>query len=223
MGRNGGKQRHEGHQRYRTLDGTVVPGVTTITGVMDKPALVGWANRLGLQGVDSTSYVDSLAAAGTLAHYLAECQMIGCEPEQEYLDTFSKVDMDHAETSLAKFTEWAKTRTIEVLGHEMQLVSERHKYGGTCDLYARVDGVLTLIDLKTCKALYGRGDEKFTQLAGYQLLLEENGHEVQESYILRLGRSPDEGFEYAASPDPALHAERFLVCRSLYGLNARLK
>ena len=43
------------HQRYKLADGTQVPGVTTITGQLNKPALIIWANRLGLQGIDSTN------------------------------------------------------------------------------------------------------------------------------------------------------------------------
>ena len=81
--------RDSGHQVYKTADGTRVPGVTTICGVMDKPALVKWANNLGLQGTDSTKYVDALAASGTLAHYWAEEVLIGREPDQAVLDEYA--------------------------------------------------------------------------------------------------------------------------------------
>ena len=40
------------HIRYKTTDGTIVPGVTTILGILNKPALVRWANQLGLRGID---------------------------------------------------------------------------------------------------------------------------------------------------------------------------
>ncbi|MFA4972500.1 MAG: hypothetical protein WC683_07785 [bacterium] len=212
-----------GHQIYRLKDGTRVPGCTTITGVMDKPALVKWANNLGLQGIDSSKYVDALANAGTLAHYLAEEMIAGEEADQSYLDEFSAVDHDRAETSLIKFLDWMKEHEIEVLGRELQLVSEKHRFGGTCDIYARIDGVPTLVDIKTCKALYGAADEKWSQLAGYHLLLEENGYEVAEDYILRIGRSEDEGFEYARMPNLQGHIARFLICRDLYDLNNKLK
>src|SRR5687768_11080950 len=54
------------HTQYLTADGTLVPGVTTITGQMDKPALAFAANRLGLQGIDSGVHWKGLAAIGTL-------------------------------------------------------------------------------------------------------------------------------------------------------------
>jgi hypothetical protein len=214
--------RDSGHQVYKTADGTRVPGVTTICGVMDKPALVKWANNLGLQGTDSTKYVDALAASGTLAHYWAEEVLIGREPDQAVLDEYAKCDQDRAMTSVIKLMEWMKEHEIEVLGRELQMVSERHAFGGTCDIYARVDGKLTLVDIKTCKALYGAGDEKWTQLAGYKMLLEEAGKTVDEAYILRIGRNEDEGFEYARQPNPEGHAARFLICLDLYTINRQL-
>ena len=39
------------HQRYKIEDGTIVPGVTTVVGILNKPALVPWANKLGLEGI----------------------------------------------------------------------------------------------------------------------------------------------------------------------------
>ena len=216
------QRKDRGHQVYRLADGTRVPGVTTIVGVMDKPALVKWANNLGLQGIDSTKYVDALADSGTLAHYLVECDLIGETPDPAYLNEFSKVDHDRAETSLIKYWDWKKEHTIEVIGHEMQLVSEKHRVGGTCDIYAIIDGVRTLVDIKTAKALYGRTDDKWTQVAGYYLLLMENGHPVDDERILRIGREEREGFEYAQMPDITLHVRRFLTCRELYDLNSRL-
>ncbi|MBD3393661.1 MAG: hypothetical protein GF410_16730, partial [Chitinivibrionales bacterium] len=60
------------HTRYYNKAGKQVPGTTTITGVMNKSALVKWANGLGLRGIDVKNYVDELATIGTLAHYMIE-------------------------------------------------------------------------------------------------------------------------------------------------------
>lgn len=60
------------HTIYRTADGKRVPGVTTVLGIMNKPALVKWANTLGLQGIDSSAYVDETARVGTLAHEMIQ-------------------------------------------------------------------------------------------------------------------------------------------------------
>jgi len=66
------RKRAKAHQRYRTSDGTIVPGVTTVIGILNKPALVKWANDLGLRGIDSASYVDETARIGTLAHEMVQ-------------------------------------------------------------------------------------------------------------------------------------------------------
>ena len=64
------KKASKAHIRYKLKDGTVVPGATTITGLLNKPFLITWANRLGLEGIDSTKYRDAAADIGTLAHQI---------------------------------------------------------------------------------------------------------------------------------------------------------
>jgi hypothetical protein len=40
------------HTIYKTAEGVRVPGATTITGLLNKPYLVPWANKLGLEGIE---------------------------------------------------------------------------------------------------------------------------------------------------------------------------
>lgn len=211
------------HTIYRTKDGTRVPSVTTLTGVMDKPALVKWANNLGLQGIDSTKYVDALATAGTLAHYMVECSVMGEERDPDYMREFSPIDVDRAETSLIKFEEWKAKHTIKLLGHEEELVSEVHKFGGKIDLLLELDGAVTLVDIKTAKALYGPGDDKWAQLAGYWVLCEEAGKCLANAAILRIGREPAEGFEYVEMPNVDAQIRRFFICQDLYKVQQELR
>ena len=65
-------KRAKAHTIYKLANGKRVPGVTTVLGVINKPALVKWANNLGLQGIDSTTYVDETAKVGTLAHEMIQ-------------------------------------------------------------------------------------------------------------------------------------------------------
>lgn len=205
------------HTVYKNAAGKRVPGVTTITGVLDKPALVRWANNLGLQGIDSSKYVDDLATIGTLAHYMVECHLKETEPE---LDDFSKNQIDSAENSFIKFLDWQKKNEFTLIDSEMKLVSEKHQYGGTCDCYCSLNGVETLIDIKTCKGIY---DGHFTQVAGYKIALQENNFPVQESRILRIGRNESEGFEDKLIPNMDLHVKRFLLCRDICSVNAEIR
>jgi len=216
-------KKNKAHVVYKNAAGKRVPGVTTICGIMDKPALVSWANRMGLEGIDTRSYVDSLAGAGTLAHYLVECDFRNVDPDPDVLREYAPADMDRAENSLLSYYEWRKVHVVTPIANEIQLVSEKLQVGGTCDIYAEVDTTKTLIDIKTCKALYGTTDEKWTQVAGYYLIMEENGYHVDEVYILRIGRDESEGFEYVPIPDLSLHIKRFKTCRELYDINSQLR
>ena len=183
------KKRSIAHQRYRTQDGAIVPGVTTITGQIGKEALIHWAWKLGMEGVDYRTYRDTAANVGTLAHYMVECHIKGEMPE---LGGYAPEDIDLAENGFLKFLDWEKVNKPRYIFSEAQLVSEAHRYGGTLDCYAEIDGRPWLVDFKTGKAIY---DDYGIQLSGYRGLLLEHGHPVDGARILRIGRSEDEGFE----------------------------
>jgi hypothetical protein len=205
------------HQRYKLKDGTIVPGATTILSVLNKPALVKWANNLGLQGIDSNKYRDEKAEIGTLAHYFVECELKGEEPDTS---DYTKNQIDQAENALIKFYEWRKNNDLQVIGSELQLVSEKYKYGGTVDCYGILNSVPTLIDFKTSKAIY---PEMLHQLAAYKQLLEENGYPVKKARILRIGRDETEGFEELLAGNLKLHWRIFKHCREIYELQKILK
>jgi len=178
------------HIRYELADGTKVPGTTTITGVLAKPALIRWANKMGLEGIDTTKYVDAAATVGTLAHEMCEAYL---RKERLDLSEYSPADVQRARLAFRKFIVWTRGKDIEPLLLEEPLVSEKHQFGGTIDILANVNGTPTLIDLKTSKALY---PEHLLQVAAYDQLLVDNGHWASEVYILRIGRVEGEGFEY---------------------------
>ncbi len=182
------------HTRYTLEDGTRVPGVTTILNVIAKPALISWANRMGLDGINTAKHVDELADIGTLAHAMIAHHLGGPAPD---LDDYSKNQISRAENSVLSFHEWAKGKTLETVFSEAQMVSEELRYGGTCDWYGRIDGYDTILDLKTGKAIY---DEMLYQVAAYWNLTIEQGWPVHDIRILQVGRSEDEGFSERIIP-----------------------
>lgn len=206
------------HIKYYTKNGILVPGVTTVLAVLAKPALIPWANKLGLQGIEVGKYVDNLADAGTLAHAFCESDFTGHGVDiQDY--TPNQVTL--AKNAFKKFLEWkGKQSTFKVLKAELQLVSEEHMFGGTADLYCELNGKKTLIDIKTCKAVYS---EHFTQVAAYKILLEENGYPVEDAKILRIGREEAEGFDEKDVPLINIHQEKFLACLKIKQIDNKLK
>ena len=208
------------HTRYRNKDGVIVPGVTTITGILNKPALVRWANGLGLKGIDVSKYVDEKARIGTLSHHIVECYLKKEHPE---LDDYSANQIGMAQNSVKKFFDWEKKNDFQIIESELKLVSEVHGFGGCCDIYCMLNGKRTLLDIKTSKGIY---DEMFTQVAGgYVILLEENGYPVEDVRILRLGRDAGEGFEDRgiSSAKIKLHRKKFIYCLEIYKVNKLLK
>lgn len=211
------KKRTKAHVRYKTSDGKVVPGATTITGLLNKPHLVVWANRLGLEGIDSTKYVDAAASIGTAAHRMIECYFTGERFEKE---NYSPADVDAAENAVLSFYEWVKRHNIKPIANEMQLVSDNYKFGGTIDCLCEIDGELELLDFKTSKQIY---DEHFIQLSAYRALLEEAGHKVARCRILRIGRDETEGFEERTMTDTSKHFELFKHLLAVYYIKKELK
>jgi len=177
------------HQRYKLADGTQVPGSTTVLGVLDKAGLVGWANKLGLQGIDSRKYTDEAASVGTLAHYLVERELDGQPPD---LGDYTPNQIERAMHSVKAFRRWLDGRTIEPILVEGRLVSEKYRYGGTVDFFGLLNGRRVLLDFKTSKAIYL---EHKAQLVSYVKLLIENGYRPQEAHVIKLGRGPGASIE----------------------------
>jgi len=206
-------KRAKAHTQYRLSDGTRVPGVTTILGVINKPQLVKWANGLGLQGIDSTKYVDETSRVGTLAHEMIQEYLGG--PKVDFA-CYTEEHRDAAENAVISFFEWEKRiGRMETLHIEMPLVSETWRYGGTVDWYGIIDGRRWLVDLKTSKGLY---DEHVYQVSAYAALLQENGFPVEGVRLLRVGRTEDEGFDDHIIDAPELEKSLvvFLAARKLY-------
>lgn len=200
------------HPKYRAADGEVVPGVTTVLGIIDKPALKTWANEVGLAGYSVGKYVDAMAVVGTLAHYMIECDLKGVSPD---IADYSANEIDRALVSYHKFVAWREEHDFELILSEWGLVSEQHRYGGTIDCYCLLDGKYTLLDFKTSKAIY---DEMEYQVnGGYKPLAIENGFQVDQTRILQIGRNPDEGFtDRLCNPDHSLDQRIFLGALETY-------
>jgi hypothetical protein len=208
------------HTVYKTQDGKRVPSVTTVLGILNKPALLDWAWKCGCDGVDYKAVRDNAADIGTLAHYLIMCHLKGQAPDTS---DYSKDDIDKAETCLIKYWDWEKDNPIEPLLVEAPLVSEIHRFGGTIDCLARDShGDLVLIDHKTGKGIYS---EMFYQLAAYAQLLSEQDQKwvVKSARILRIGRDANEGFEERLVYNWDRHFELFKHCLAVYRLQGELR
>ena len=210
------------HIVYKNKEGERIPGVTTVLGILNKPALIHWAWDLGCKGIDYKTFRDDKADIGTLAH-----EMILCHFKKETPDTscYSQNQIDLAETCFLKYLDWEKGKSIEPILLEQPLISETFQYGGTIDNYCFLNGVKVLMDYKTSKAIY---DENFMQVASYKQLinewsLKEKLDFVNEVMILRIGRDEQEGFEVKSINNTTKYFEIFKHCLSIYNLKKEIK
>lgn len=205
---------------YYTADGTRVPGVTTVLGLLAKPALIPWAYKRGKDGLELYESRDKAADIGTLAHAMCEAHLLGKAPAA-VLEGQPVELAAQAEVAYAAFVQWLGQTRAEVVSVEQPFVSEAHRYGGTPDIVLRIDGKLAMGDLKTSNALYR---EAAIQIAAYALLWNET-HEEQITggfHLLRLGKdAPDFEHRYFGDLDDA--RELWLHLLAAYRLDQQLK
>ena len=213
--------RAKAHTRYTLADGTVVPSATTVIGVLglNKQALIAWAARLASQGIDPMRYRDEAADAGSCAHEMVRAYWRGEEPD---LSPYSQEQIQAARNSLQAFYKWVERKHIEPILVEQPMVSERHRFGGTPDVVAVVDGKLELLDWKTSAGLY---IEHKIQVSAYYHMLKEHGYKVQRVRLIRIGREEGDSFEehVVGKRDLAMLWKLFLHARAIYDLAQQLK
>lgn len=174
------------------VDDLRVPGVSTVTGYIDKSGpLMWWAADLARKGIDYMTYRDDLANVGRLVHDSILAHFLGME-----VDTYqnSQWEIERAGNSLLSFRNFISKYKVEPIQVEYELISPKNLFGGRLDFYGKLDGVLTLMDFKTGKRIY---DDYFFQAGGYAMLLEEFDLPVEQFVILNIPRSKGEAFEVA--------------------------
>lgn len=164
------------HQEYTDKDGNNWPSVTTITSLLAKPALYSWYGKVG--NAEAKRIKDESTAFGRDVHGGVEAYLKG----EKYLN-----ETEAAHQLVAGFVEWFEKQNIKPVAIEEHLKSTEHRYHGTFDFVAEVNGVLTLCDLKTNNAIY---DEMVLQLTGYHILWNENQQTLpcNDGLIIRLDK-----------------------------------
>jgi hypothetical protein len=205
------------HTVYKTQEGKRVPSVTTILGVLNKPALLDWAWKCGCEGKDYKAVRDNAADIGTLAHAMIQAHLKG-----EECDTteYSAQDIVKAENCLIKYWDWEKENPINSVLVEEPLVSETYGFGGTIDCLCTLNDELILVDHKTGKGIYS---EMFYQLAAYEKLLQEHGYSIANARILRIGRDETEGFEQRIAVNLDKQWAVFVSCLAIYNLQKEIR
>lgn len=205
---------------YKTADGKRVPGVTTILGKFKEPgALMAWAHKLGLEGIDFRKARDDAGDAGTLAHTWIDDEIHGRPMTRPGGATDETCTL--AQQGLDAFRRWRDGVKLEILDTERPLVSEQFRFGGTFDALGIANGEKVVLDWKSSNRVYR---EHVAQCAAYRQLLREHGHpDVTGARLLRVGKE-SATFSDHYFPDSVLDIgwSRFMASLALYLTDATL-
>jgi len=170
---------------YEDEHGRRLPSVTEVLAASyPKPeAFMRWLHQQGKAGVPYNGTRDMTALIGTIAHELVLARIGGPPPVPEGWPEWAlraaRVPDHHS-------SGWIASHELKALQVEAPLVSHRLGFGGTPDWYGEVDGVLTVLDLKTSAR---RNPQHLAQVAAYSVLLEANGLKVERAGVLCLPRA----------------------------------
>ena len=161
------------------------------------------AHRRTLEKAGAIGTQVHAAIEWTLRHQLG--QDVGAEP----------VIDEPARRVLRAYHAWAASVALVPRLIEQTVYSRIHRYAGTMDLLADINGISTLVDFKTGKAIYG---EAHLQNVAYQTALIEMGHaEPAGGLIVRLPKvAGDLDFEIAPVTPVAEAFPVFLAVRRLW-------
>jgi predicted RecB family nuclease len=102
----------------------------------------------------------------------------------------------------------------ETLATELSLVSDKHAYGGTLDLYCQLwDGTFAVVDYKTTSQLTR---EHGLQLAAYALLCREHGMTVNKRIAVRIKKEAPGKFYARTYADHKGDVEAFLALKTYW-------
>lgn len=192
-------------------EGVEYPSVTTITGILDKPALLGWASNCAVDFIkerlddikDPTdvhkgedileqarkAYAvkrDTAADAGTQCHHAIQMYIEGHDP-------YPSLQCDEALNGYKAFLAWEELNHVEWLESEVSVYSVNHGYAGRFDAIANVNGHRFLIDFKTSKGVW---DEHRYQVCAYRQayneMLQEGQEPIENLAVLHLDKSSAE-------------------------------
>ncbi len=161
------------------------PGVTTVTDVLDKPALTKWHRtqvaEAAIRHAERLIVDRDAGDVDAAVAYLLNLRNEGTEGRDRGTRIHAALESvlrrepyaldPRDEPAVAGARAWLNTRGVRPIEVEAFLINETAGYGGTCDLIAEIDGETWLLDWKTSKTVaWPSGqvyDEMRLQLAAY--------------------------------------------------------
>lgn len=159
--------------------------------------------------------LEKAAAIGSQAHSLVEWTLMG----ELGLDVGPAPPISPAAAlAFAAWQKWRETVHLKPVAVEQVVWSRTHGYAGTLDLLAEVNGVLSVLDWKTGKAVYS---EAHLQNAAYRHAIREMGHgNPVKGFIVRLPKvDTDPSFEVVEADPEEESLKVFLHVKEMWQWN----
>ena len=191
--------------RYYEKDGEKYPSVTSVLGLLDKKALVPWAAKCVAEYAAARLDHDCIYSKHDIVKHLTECRnawvwesdkatTIGTNVH-DMAEAVVNPDVECCKTAkcneeancMCAFYEWLGEHDVKVIETETAIYG--NGYAGRIDMIALVDGVVTLVDLKTSKSIYA---EYRLQVAAYAKAWnvdKPEASQIKATAILRLCKS----------------------------------
>jgi hypothetical protein len=159
------------------IDGVWYPRVTKIVEIKAKPALYRFYAKM--ENFEEGERVKrNSATEGTLIHETVEKLLLGQKPPIP----------SSIEPSIKAFLEFALKKNIQVDPDfvEKRLVNYEHRYAGTLDAIALIDGKLGILDIKTSQEIYR---DYNLQTSAYMAAMKDQVRGLETRWILRIDQS----------------------------------
>ena len=218
-----------GHAYFLKPDNIKIPSVTTITSMLGKPFLVGWAANQAVDFMVANIKPGVPYDELQLNSWFRDARKAHNQKKQDAADIGSMVhqwisdyiggknpDMpvnESMNTSITNFLKWKDDNKVKFNLSEQPVYSKEYGYCGRLDFVANIDGSLFLGDIKTSKEIYS---DYWIQLSAYGIARAEEfpNEDYKHQGIIRI--SKDGSFEFKTSDDPSACFDAFLCCKGLY-------
>ena len=161
-------------QNGYTIDGVWYPRVTRIVSIKAKPALYRFYGEAASYKSAQES-TEKSAAEGTLVHEAVEGYLLGKTPQVDPLIA----------PAFQGFLEFMDSRNIQTAPEwvERRVKHADHRYAGTIDAMALIEGKFGVLDIKTSQAIYR---DYNLQTSAYVEALLQDFPTLQTRWILRI-------------------------------------
>lgn len=209
------------------------PGVTGFLHVINKPALIPWAQKetlllveqalLKKLGSSDIISIDQEWISDLMKEAKKKPDQIKGDAAAKGTDIHAIIDqLIHGKTvvypddyapAVMSFQKWWKESGIELVMGDTKVASLIHGYGGSLDALGRREGQYIILDWKTSNRVW---PEMALQVSAYaQAFYETFGIFVQEGIIVRFGKKLPIDFEARKIGDLERSFQAFLAAKAL--------